>query len=141
MQGRKLDLLILQLKAGALDGGLELDGSLVTEGLVDYAGRTVLIAFCGSVVIVGGLGDRGKLEGEGELEVGLGDDFRLFWVEFLLVSQRSAGVGDSVGVPGTREFWSAKRLGRERVMRCPGRTSRSREKSRPGDRACPRDAP
>lgn len=82
VQGGQLDLLVLQLELGACDGGVELASCLVTEFLVDLLGpstcatRTILVLL---------RGDRGELQGKGKLEVGLGNEFRVWADELLFI--------------------------------------------------------
>jgi hypothetical protein len=104
VQRRELDLLVLQLELGALDGRLELLGRLVTQLLVDLArwgarGRRRVFS---TNLIVRLRRDGRELEGQRELEVRLGDDLRVLAVQLLLVPEGLPGVGDGVRVPETR---------------------------------------
>ncbi len=155
VQRGELDLLVLQLEARAVDGGLELGGRLVAQGLVDVVFAAAGARALRVGVVVGGFGDRGELEGQGELEVGLGDDFGFEGVELLLELERGTRVGDGVMIPG-----SAGEEGREGVCQFASsrrdlcfwvvvvwsftalrHTSRSRARSRRAGRACRRGAP
>lgn len=104
VQRRQLDLLVLQLELGALDGGLELLGGLVAQLLVDLTrwgadgSRRVL----GTGLVVRLRRDGRELERQRQLEVRLGDDLRVFPVQLLLVPEGLPGVGDRVRVPGAR---------------------------------------
>lgn len=104
VQRRELDLLVLQLELGALDGRLELLGRLVTQLLVDlarWAARCRRRVF-GSALIVRLRRDRRELERQRQLEVCLGDDLRVLAIQLLLVPEGLPGVGDGVRVSETR---------------------------------------
>jgi len=118
VQRGELDLLVLELELGAVDGGLEGRGGLVAEGLVDLVAASSSSSSAGGGilggVVVGRLGDRGEFEGQGELVVGFGDDFGLEGVELLFVLERGARVDDGVGVPLVRGM-SVCKLGKHQV--------------------------
>jgi hypothetical protein len=57
VQGGELNLLVLELEFGAVDGGFEGRGGLVAEALVDVFG------FAAAGGVIRGFGGRGKLEG------------------------------------------------------------------------------
>lgn len=92
--GRKLNLLPLKLQLGALDGKLHMLDSLVAEALVHVLALR-------SLTLLAGSGDGGEFKGEGELEVGFGDDLGFLRVEFQLVLERDATVFDGIGIPET----------------------------------------
>lgn len=100
VQRRELDLLVLQLELGALDGRLELLGRLVAQLLVDLA-RWGRRSVAGALLVRLGRDGR-ELERQRELEVRLGDDLRVLAVQLLLVLEGLPGVGDRVRVPETR---------------------------------------
>jgi hypothetical protein len=85
VQRRELDFLVLEFELGAVDGCLEGRGGFVAEGLVDLVTTAAASTFLSGGGVVGRLGDGGELEGEGELEVGFGDDFGLEGVELFFV--------------------------------------------------------
>lgn len=106
MQRRELDLLVLELELGALDGRLELLGRLVAQLLVNLA-RWVARGgggggVSGTALLVRLSRDGRELERQRELEVRLGDDLRVLAVQLLLVPEGLPGVGDRVRVPETR---------------------------------------
>lgn len=82
VQGGQLDLLVLQLELGARDGGVELASCLVAELLVDLLSASTRTT---RAVLVLLRGDRGELQGEGKLEVGLGNEFRVWADELLFI--------------------------------------------------------
>lgn len=57
VQGGELDLLVLELELGAVDGGFEGRGGLVAEALVD------VFRFAAAGGVIRGFGGRGELEG------------------------------------------------------------------------------
>ena len=83
--GSKVHLLVLQLELEALDGELHLLDGLVAEVLVHGVALLIL-------AVLGRDGDGGELEGEGQLVVGLGDDFRIGGVNLHLVLERGTAV-------------------------------------------------
>lgn len=94
VQRCQVDLLRLQLELGAVDGGLELLGSLVPHTLVDRLGFGI------AVLVLSG-GDGREFQSERQLVVSLGENLGVFRVELLLVLERGARVLDGVGVPAT----------------------------------------
>lgn len=76
--GSKLNLLVLELELGALDGQLHLLDGLITHALVH------LLALSASAIVISD-GHGSKLQSQGELEVSLGDDLRFLGIELQLV--------------------------------------------------------
>lgn len=79
MASRQIHLFSLQLEFCTSDGFLEFIGRLIAHLLVDSLGgflRVLLVARC----------DGREFQSQGELEVSLGSDLRLFGVELCLVS-------------------------------------------------------
>lgn len=105
MQRRELDLLVLELELGALDGRLELLGRLVAQLLVDLARRVARGGgggVSGTALLIRLGRDGREFECQRELEVRLGDDLRVLAVQLLLVPEGLPGVGDRVRIPETR---------------------------------------
>lgn len=108
MKGGDLNLLVMQLHLGAVDGRSELLDSLVPQLLVDLLGGCAGCGVAGLLVL---LRDGGELERERELVVGLGDVLVVFRLEFLLVLEGFSGVGDRVRISAVG-FISKSSLGR-----------------------------
>lgn len=140
-RSRQLNLLLLHLQPRALNRGPQLLARLVPLRLVDHR----LGADLGPRGRLLRRGDGGVLEGEGELEVRLGEDLRLGRVQGLLVGQGGAGVGYGGGVAAAVSSSPAavddEPGNGERGTGTGRLTSRSRAKSQRGDRACPQAAP